>query len=229
MKSYVDWFEQKGISVLPIPFDTKQPDLYFRMVNGLFLPGTDRGYDVKNDAFMHTLRIFIELSKQKGEYFPIWGTCFGMEVLLDVIGGCPTLKHYPAEGYYPIRMTRDASHSRLIGSFPPSYLRHLEQTPSTLQNHEYGIAIKDMKKGFSVLATSLDEYGREYVAIIESKKYPIYAVQFHPEVDAHSPFLDFLHSELQKNHHSCCQVPRLATIFKSRKCIQYEKGLCYYF
>jgi hypothetical protein len=29
MKPYVDWFEERGISVIPIPYDTNQPDTYF--------------------------------------------------------------------------------------------------------------------------------------------------------------------------------------------------------
>ena len=34
---------------------------------------------------------------------------------------------------------------------------------------------------FDVLASSRDREGREYAIIVESKKYPIFGVQFHPE------------------------------------------------
>ena len=191
MKSYIDWFEQRGIRVLPIPFDTKDHEVYFQMVNGLFLPGTNDKYNNGSerhmDIFMNSLRIFYEMSIRKGEYFPIWGTCFGMERLIELIGGSRTWKSFPADGLFPLRISRNTTCSRMIQSFPSPYLDYLEQEKSTLQYHEYGISMEEMKsnpalhKFFSVLATSLDESGKEYVAAIESKHYPIYAVQFHPE------------------------------------------------
>ena len=239
MKPYVDWFEQRGIRVLPIPFDTKEHEVYFQMVNGLFLPGTDRGFDVQNETFMNSLRIFYELSTRKGEYFPIWGTCFGMERLIELIGGSRSWKSFPAEGLFPIRISRDTTRSKMIQSFPSPYLDYLEQQKSTLQYHEYGISVEEIKinpllrRFFSVLATSLDESGKEYVAAIESKHYPIYAVQFHPEQQRSTiPFLDFFHSELKMNSHRCPMIPRVGNIISAHKCMHYEglkHQMCYFF
>jgi gamma-glutamyl hydrolase len=243
MKAYIDWFEQRGIRVLPIPFDTKDHELYFQMVNGLFLPGTDRGPDrasaIQNETFMNSLRIFYEMSMRKGEYFPIWGTCFGMERLIELIGGKRTWKSFPADGLFPIRISRNTTCSRMIQSFPSSYLDYLEQKKSTLQYHEYGISMEEMKsnpalhKFFSVLATSLDESGKEYVAAIESKHYPIYAVQFHPEQQRTTlPFLDFFRSELKMNSHRCPMLPRVGKVISPHKCAHYEglkHQMCYFF
>ena len=191
--------------MIPIPFDTTHPELYFHTVNGLFIPGTDRGDDVINTTFATTLRILLKLSYR--EYFPIWGTCFGMEMLLEQ-DGHRIWNPYPADGFHPIHFTRSAKYSRLARSFSPSFRHSLETTQSTLQNHDYGISVDDMKRHpfYRVVATSLDELGKEYVAIIESKNYPIYGVQFHPE-SSNEPFLDFFHSELKKNSHRCDSLP----------------------
>jgi hypothetical protein len=55
-------------------------------------------------------------------------------------------------------------------------LHHLGTAPS--QYEEYPI----YKKTFEIVATAYDRKGKEYVAIIVGKEYPIYAVQFHPEI-----------------------------------------------
>lgn len=238
MKSYVDWFERRGIHVLPIPFDTPHPDLYFHSVQGLFLPGTDRGYDIKSLPFMNCLKRFIELSLH--DYFPIWGTCFGMEALIEAIGGTHTWKSYPSEGSTTIRMTREAEKSRLIHSFSSRLIHELENRKCVVQNHDYGISVEDLKsnptlrKFFRVTATALDETGKEYVAAIEAKRYPIYAFQFHPEEGntTSAPFLDFLHTELKRSHHRCIAIPPVHRVGKLGKCVHYEgkkAELCYFF
>lgn len=46
---------------------------------------------------------------------------------------------------------------------------------------------------FNVIAKSRDKEDREYISIVESKQYPIFGVQFHPE----KPQFEFL---LKKGH-----------------------------
>jgi GMP synthase-like glutamine amidotransferase len=77
MKAYVDWFEERGVHVIPIPYDTTEHEMYFRMINGLVIPGGETTFIIKNKIFMATVTQFIELSLQQNEYFPIWGTCWG--------------------------------------------------------------------------------------------------------------------------------------------------------
>lgn len=38
-----------------------------------------------------------------------------------------------------------------------------------------------MRKFFTLLATAKNDAGDEFVAVLEAKEFPIYAVQFHPE------------------------------------------------
>lgn len=239
MKSYVDWFEERGVRVIPIPYDTTQYEAYFENVNGLFIPGGETSYIMKNNIFLETITKFFELSLNKNEYFPIWGTCFGFELLMFLIGNFKKLKHYPAHGFYPLKITDSGYKSRLFSSFPTHYLHYLENHKSCNNNHEYGISPADflenehLSRFYSILATSMADNGKEYVAAIEGRGYPVYGVQWHPERQRTSGyFVDFFISELKKNKHKCVAYPYLRNCMKARKCIQYSEHkdkMCYFF
>jgi gamma-glutamyl hydrolase len=239
MKPYVDWFEERGVRVIPIPYDTTQHEMYFHMVNGLFIPGGETTFIIKNKTFMDSITKFMEMSFQKDEYFPIWGTCFGFELLMFIMGNFSRLKQYPARGFYSLKITPSGYTSRMFRSFPTRYLHYLENHKSCNNNHEYGISPTDFNKNehlhrfYNILATSIDDNNKEYVAAIEAKHYPVYGVQWHPERQKTTGhFVDFFISELKKNKHKCIPYPYLRSTMKSHKCIQYNehKNLqCYFF
>lgn len=238
MKSYVDWFENKGVRVVPIPYDTTHHETYFHMINGLFIPGTDKGFDLINKTLLKTVTRFFELSLKPGEYFPIWGTCFGFQLLLFLVGGFTTLKHHEADGRYCIHITEDGKRSRMMHDFSKRYRAYLENSPSTLQYHDYGISPSDflanahLRRFYRILATAIDQKGLEYVTAIEGKYYPIYGVQSHPERQKRSaPFLAFFISELKKNNHHM-HIPFMRSIYTAQKCAHYKEqrnALCYFF
>lgn len=237
MKSYVDWFEDRGVKVVPVPYDTVNHETYFHMINGLFIPGTDKGFDVMNKTLVKTVTRFFELSLQPGEYFPIWGTCFGFQLLTMLVSGNTVMKRYEADGRFPIHITADGKRSRMMHAFSKRYRAYLENSSSTLQYHDYGISPTDflanahLRRFYRILATAKDHQGCEYVAAIEGKYYPIYGVQGHPERQKRSaPFLSFFLSELQKNSHRT-NVPFMRSIYSAEKCV-YDKErneLCYFF
>jgi gamma-glutamyl hydrolase len=240
MKAYVDWFEERGVRVIPIPYDTTQHELFFNSVNGIIIPGGETTYIIKNKTFVNTATKFVELSFQKDEYFPIWGTCFGFQLLLFLIAGFDKLKKYPAKGFYPLHITPQGWKSRMFGSFSQKYLHYLENNKSCSNNHEYGISPADFMANtnlnlfYDILGTSKDNNDKEYVAAIESKYYPIYGIQWHPERQKSTgPFVDFFISELKKNKHKCkSYTPFLRQVMRPNKCIQYPEHknlLCYFF
>ena len=240
MKPYVDWFEERGVHVVPIPYDTTEHEFYFRQINGLFIPGGETTYIMRNRTFVNSVTTFFELSFQKGEYFPIWGTCFGFQLLMFIIGGFTKLKRHSNHSLTPIHITRDGLASKLFGSFSNRYQYYLQHYNSTSNNNEYGISPKDfednlhLSRFYNILATSIDEHKKEYVVAIESKYYPIYGVQWHPERQKTTgPFINFFISELKKNKHRChYNVPYLHTVLKPHRCVQYtehKNNLCYFF
>jgi gamma-glutamyl hydrolase len=239
MKTYVDWFENRGVHVVPIPFDTKDPELYFETTNGLFIPGTDRGYDMKSKTLMKTLMRFVQLSMQPDEYYPIWGTCFGFQLLMQLFGGSHVLSHHDSNGLSTIHVTPEGKKSKMMKGFSKRYLHQLEHSPSTLQYHEYGISPSiflsnpGLRQWFHVLATAIDDKGKEFVTAVEGKHYPLYGVQSHPERQKNSaPFLTFFLSELRQNIHQCHHLPYLRSLMKPQRCEHYAEQkdmLCYYF
>ena len=241
MKAYVDWCIDRGAHVLLIPYDTTEHEAYMSMIHGLLIPGGETGYVLKNKAFIHSVTRFVELSLQPNIYFPIWGTCLGYEMLLTVIGGVMSFKRYVANGLYPIQITPDGKKSRMFHSFSSQYLHFLEHKKSTLQHHDYGMSVTDfmdnlhLTRFYHILATSIDEKGKEYIAAIEGKYYPIYGVAWHPERQSHSgAFGDFFLSELQKNKRplsaTCASLS--LTNHALHRCSQYtylDKHMCYFF
>jgi len=242
MKAYVDWFEDRGVRVIPIPFDTTDHEEYFKAVNGLLIPGGETSYIMKNTAFIETVTRFFELSLAAKEYFPIWGTCFGYELLIALIGDIIRFKKYSAHGLTPIKITEAGWRSKMFGGFSQQYLKYLETRKSTAQNHDFGISpadferCADLRRFYNILATATDENGQEYVAAIEGKYYPIYGVQWHPERQKTSgEFVEFFISELRKNKHRGGCGDKLFAPFlgaTAKKCIQYpehKKLMCYFF
>jgi len=239
MKAYVDWFEERGVHVIPIPYDTTEHQMYFSMINGLVIPGGETSFIMKNKTFIATVTQFLELSLQQNEYFPIWGTCFGFELLIFLIGNFDKLKQYNAHGFYPLRITPAGHESRMFKSFPPQYLHYLENNKSCNNNHEFGISPNDftanehLRRFYNVLATSVADNGKDYVAAIEAKHYPIYGVQWHPERQKTTGhFVDFFISELKKNKHKCITRAYLRSLIAPHKCSQYpehKNQMCYFF
>jgi gamma-glutamyl hydrolase len=238
MKSYVDWFENRGITVVPIPYDTPNIDELFHMINGLFIPGGDMPYIMNNPQFISNITKIFEMSLGNN-YFPIWGTCFGFEMLLFLVGGFTTLKKYDAHGFYPMQITEEGHSSRMMRSFSKEYKVYLEKKKSTRQNHAYGISIEDfmsnlhLRRFYTILATSVDDSGKEYVCAMEAKSFPIYGVQFHPERQKTTgAFADFFISELKKNKHTCVKLPSMSSYLSVHKCAEYresKKVPCYSF
>ncbi|CAL1596094.1 unnamed protein product [Knipowitschia caucasica] len=82
--SYVKTLESAGARVVPIMIDQTEEEYktIFHAINGFFLPGGsayifDSGYE-------RAAKIFYNLAieaNNKGDYFPVWGTCLGFEQL----------------------------------------------------------------------------------------------------------------------------------------------------
>lgn len=246
MKSYVDWFEDRGIRVLPIPYDTPPLRECYSMIHGLLLPGGETTFLLKCKPYMKTVTAFIELSLEEGEYFPIWGTCFGFEAILSVIGGIRSFKSFVAHGRTPLHLTQEGRHSRMLEFFSKKERDSLEKEPSTVQNHEYGISPSEVKKNkslssfFRIVATATDETGKEYVAAMEGIDCPLYGVMWHPERqpnDASSQRLvEFFLRELRKHPKGhglpYDMIPSIRSAMKPLPCTHYPEladEWCYYF
>lgn len=185
-KDIITLFKNNNINVISIPYNTKNYTKYINRINGFVIPGTYNGNTnfLLKHKFIDSVIEYVILCIQKN--IPIWGVCFGFQVLLYIIGNI-TLKKYPAKGMYPIYIHK----SKIFTS-----------NQMTLHNHTYGISVNDFKNNvelstfYNISATSIDDNNKEYVAGIEAKKYPIYGTQWHSEKDINKIFITFFISKL---------------------------------
>ena len=125
----------------------------------------------------------------------LWGTCLGFQ-LIGVLGAnfSRTLltTGWDSENVtLPVAWTTDAESSRLWGDVPDVRAVYANaSSPVAINMHQAGISpasfaeSKPLSSTFTILGTSLDRGGKEFVATMESKEGNVYATQWHPEKPA---------------------------------------------
>ena len=188
--SYVKFVEAGGARVVPIHIN-RESAYYQRVlsqVNGILFPGGD--VDVHNSGFGRAGKIIFDYAlraNQRRDYFPLWGTCNGFEMLSylavdrDVLVRCDAMNDPKA-----LNLTRKAQSSRLFGKLERRLETLITKEETSANFHERCLTIKNfteygISEHYNVLSTNFDKNGLQYVSSMEAKHYPFYAVQFHPE------------------------------------------------
>lgn len=186
--SYVKWVEMGGGRVVPIPYDAPKPFLksLVPQLNGILFMG---GAADVNDAHRYIYELALELNDQ-GVYYPVWGTCLGFEWLVQITAQDVDALDSGLDSEnitLPLNFTELAPQSKLFRAMDKQTYQWLAEKPITMNNHHQGITPARFAKFdklpafYDVLATNVDRQGVEFISAFEAKKYPIYAVQFHPE------------------------------------------------
>lgn len=225
--SYVKYLESAGARVVPVMINQTDEEYkaLFSSINGILYPGG--GVSIVSSGYERAAKIFYELAieaNDKGDYFPVWGTCLGFEELTYLTSGKLLLSSTNTSGVaLPLNFTSEAKESRLFKGFPDDLMKDLASQPLTENSHKWSLAVKTyntnekLKKFYKVLSTNTD--GKtEFVSTMEAYNYPIYGTQWHPEKNAfewknsyipHSPsavkttfyMAEFFVSEARKNTH----------------------------
>lgn len=206
--SYVKWIESAGARVVPIFYDMSEHEIRqrFSMINGLLLPGG--GASLKpGHQFYESASLLVHLAiaaNDNGDYFPVHGTCLGMETLSIIVTQNYTiLADYDAEDApAPLLYTDLASSSHFIRSLPEDVRVALQNSAIAMENHGKGLSMTSYKENskledfFKVISLSIDKSGNPYVSTLEARKYPIVATQWHPEKNSFewTPTLHIPHS-----------------------------------
>uniref|UniRef100_A0A8C9XKR7 folate gamma-glutamyl hydrolase n=1 Tax=Sander lucioperca TaxID=283035 RepID=A0A8C9XKR7_SANLU len=180
--SYVKYLEGAGARVVPIRINRTEQEYtnIFYSINGLLLPGGD--VDLQTSQFSQAAKIFYDLAlkaNDAGDYFPIWGTCQGFQQLSVLTAVA-----------LPLTLTPAAQSSRLFRSFPKDLLQSLAEENVTSNFHRWSLSMQNysrnakLKRFYKVLSTNNDGK-KEFISTMEAYRYPLYAVQWHPEK---SPF-----------------------------------------
>mmetsp|Transcript_2300 Transcript_2300/g.3171 ORF Transcript_2300/g.3171 Transcript_2300/m.3171 type:complete len:336 (-) Transcript_2300:829-1836(-) len=191
--SYIKWLESAGMRAIPIHSeDTRGEDLrdMFGQINGVLFPGGAgrTGLQVARNLW----EMANELNEQ-GSHFPIWGTCLGFEIMIEL-----------ASSRGPSSLQRDfhANDVSLLleftkygiensSMFADADIREITSEQKVAYNHhqmgiepEHFMADEGIRDLFEVTSISHDLNGRPFVSSMEARDttmYPYYAVQWHPE------------------------------------------------
>ncbi|XP_011409161.2 PREDICTED: gamma-glutamyl hydrolase A-like [Amphimedon queenslandica] len=108
--SYVKYIESAGARVVPIINNITQDELkdLFGSINGVLFPGG--GSSLVESAYLEVAKTIFELAKQandEGDYFPLWGTCLGFQLLCVLQSGTNhILSSFDSEDYsIPLNFT----------------------------------------------------------------------------------------------------------------------------
>jgi gamma-glutamyl hydrolase len=189
--SYVRWLENAGAMTMVIQpwYDEAQLDEIIASVNGIIFLGGDRTLNLSLKYEKNSIYIVHKVIEhfRNGNTIPIWATCQGIQLMHSIFMEKVDLLPFDSFDFpSPINIKnmrspifkyysqKDLADSENLNVYVE--LHHLGTAPS--QYEEYPI----LKKTFEIVATADDRKGKEYVAIIVGKEYPIYAVQFHPEI-----------------------------------------------
>lgn len=198
--SYVKWIESAGGQVLPILLN--QDDSYYERVfketNGLLFPGGDNLLDPnKNTPMMVAAKKLYKLAldaNTRGDFYPIWGTCLGLELMSVLSSNKNVLENCSANDISLTmefqdrgRLFAPTTYSNLFNiDYSAAIMEGLKTRNLTYNFHhkcltEIGLKQANLDKFYKPLAFSRDKMGSKFIAVFEAFNYPFYAVQFHPE------------------------------------------------
>jgi len=210
--SYIHWVEMGGENCIIIPYNIheKELNILLKRVNGLIWVGggiTNKRYHTQQqeDDLLNTLFYCYNYAireNDKGNYYPIWGTCLGMDILIMFSKNEATtiresIHRFPLNGNYPLTFTDYSSKIKKV--FPTKMQQLMKQHKCVHHHHMFGNdTIPDTVKIVSM------QYN--FINCIEFIKYPFYGVQFHPEhpetdlaIKVSQILIDFFVGECKKN------------------------------
>lgn len=217
VSSNLNFFKDDDITILPIPFNTTEPETYFKKIHGLIIPG-DTVFTCEKDEFNKICDTLIHLAiklNDNGVYFPILGICKGMQHMLLAVEHYKNdiLDKLDTHGKYklPLNITNDGIESNLFKDAVlnrPKWIIEMSTKRYLIHNHKYGLSLfkynnnRKIKRFYKCLSINRDRNGKEFINIIEAYKYPFYGLQFHPEsiyAKKQNYFSEFFISEVKKN------------------------------
>lgn len=198
MAVYSKFVEQCGARAVPIHFYLTDEELeaYLERLNGVIIPGgITKIIDENNEITDFCRKIQITLKKCKelydrGIHLPIWGVCLGLQGI--AVAEAPYYEVLGVNNFDAVdirinlNIKTDFDETRVHKHLPEAVRTAVQNDFICYDSHHDGVRPEFFTKyeglrDYKIVATSADRKGVECAAIIEHKKYPIYAVQYHPE------------------------------------------------
>ncbi|KAL8505634.1 hypothetical protein ACS0TY_016754 [Phlomoides rotata] len=192
--SYVKFVESAGARVIPLVCNEPWEVLFrkLNLVNGVIFTG---GRDKIGPYFEVVKAIFKEILRKNdtGDHFPLLAICLGFELVTKIVSeDNDILERFSAKGRASTLLFRENIdiNGTVFQRFPPALLKKLSTECLVMQNHKFGISPekfqenKKLRSFFKIITTSVDENDERYVSTVQARRYPVTAVQWHPEKNA---------------------------------------------
>ncbi|KAL0406718.1 UNVERIFIED_CONTAM: Gamma-glutamyl hydrolase 2 [Sesamum latifolium] len=192
--SYVKFVESAGARVIPLIYN-EPPEILnekLNLVNGVIFTGgwAKNGlyFEVVESIFKNILR-----KNDAGDHFPLLAICLGFELLTMIVSEDNNIleQFSAADQASTLQFMENIDiNGTVFQRFPPILLKKLSTECLVMQNHRYGISPEKFQKDkslcsfFKILTTSVDEDDKVYVSTVQACRYPVTAVQWHPEKNA---------------------------------------------
>lgn len=190
MASYVKFLEASGARVVPVM--VFKPKAYYQdlmnKINGILFPGG--GGILQSNGYGRAGKFIFDIAVEmndKGDYFPLWGTCLGFELLNLLAAKKNWMKACSAKDL-PANLTfvEGFEDSRIFKDLDSSLKNKMQNQNITIHYHQWCLtpsnySASHLNEYFKVLATNTDLNGVTFVSVVEAYKYPFYGVTFHPE------------------------------------------------
>jgi gamma-glutamyl hydrolase len=239
--SYIHHLESSGAQVIPIQWDLPQSQLQslFSQVNGILFPGgaTNIGKGTTPSTWGaaggYLLSLMMQANSQ-GDFFPIWSTCLGYELMVETFAhNFSLLITIPTalgdDTNKDIFLTTAGLSSEMFANMDADLLAALPVEKLAYFHHSYTpdpqawISNIFLANNFSVTTITNNTGTKTYAASVGGKIFPAFGSQFHPEKNTfewrvntsipHSPdairfqqyFANFFVNQTRKSGHSMSQ------------------------
>ena len=187
--SYVKWLEAGGARSIPIPYDVTDSallDEMFDQIDALFLPG---GATPKRSFAVDYMLGKAVRSNQESTFFPVWGTCLGMEYLVQYMGADDNILQ---QGFTSENVSLSLESVVPVGLYKENRIYSIVTNQNvTLNNHHLGLSPISffenlhLKQVWQMTSLNRDSAGQLFISTLEPiGEFPFYAVQYHPEKNA---------------------------------------------
>lgn len=199
--SNVKWVEAGGARVVPVIVDDTGEDQgeyftqMFSHLNGLMIPGGPDYSTLPTAGYSKAAYAFFSMAMEAndgGDFFPIWGTCLGMEMLGYITaGGSDYLTRCNSQQSLALHLAHGWQDSRLYGQAPQDIVDQLTSLPVTVNRHHWCLTRDSFDKHglgefWTILSDNTDSDGLEFISSMEARNYPFYAIQYHPEKNSYT-------------------------------------------
>lgn len=243
VSAHLDWLKSNNVKIIPIPYYKKNLEQYVKKVNGFYLPSGGAFAGTQPEYYYASKKLiqFAIQENDRGNYFPVWGGCMGMQQMVITAEGHDKYNDFLEEFdskknlYVPLHFTDYGKDSRMFSNYSKKQLKDMETKKCSLHNHMMGISPEKFKKSkllnnfYHIVNISYDRNNKPFVSTIEGKKYPFYGVQWHPERKKNFyPLSLFFVNELKKNSNRIVNIQRKKLKTKKIKCMKYSNQLYKY-